>query len=120
MAAPPTSSPPLPDGPDNADDVALALALTTRWVLLTGRRLDCETPLFHELPVSDLIDFWADDQLLPCESAEASGRAPDDLANSVQQRSASAWPTCRVWSEAGTARALRHARHRHRRLRHAT
>lgn len=50
-------------GPQSADDVVIGLALTTTWVLVTGRRVRCDLPLFHDLPESDLIDFWADDHL---------------------------------------------------------
>lgn len=50
-------------GPRSADDVAIGLALTTMWVLATGRRLRCDVPLFHDLPEGDLIDFWADDHI---------------------------------------------------------
>jgi hypothetical protein len=52
-------------GPRSADDVVIAIALTTTWVLATGRRLRCEQPLFHDLNVHELIDFWADDHITP-------------------------------------------------------
>jgi hypothetical protein len=53
-----------PCGPQTADDIAIALALTARWMLVTGRRLH-QRPLLHALPAEQLIDFWADDHITP-------------------------------------------------------
>jgi hypothetical protein len=39
----------------------MAIALTTTWALVTGRGPRCGHPLLHDLPVPELIDFWADD-----------------------------------------------------------
>jgi hypothetical protein len=47
-------------GPRCCDDAVIGIALTTTWMLITGRFLDHE-PLLHGLPAADLIDFWADD-----------------------------------------------------------
>ena len=43
----------------------MAIALTATWALVTGRRPRAGRPLFHDLPVPELIDFWADDHLPP-------------------------------------------------------
>ncbi|SEG85616.1 hypothetical protein SAMN04489712_11846 [Thermomonospora echinospora] len=51
-----------PCGPQSADEVALAIALTARWMLVTGRRID-QVPLLHDLPGDQLIDFWSDDHV---------------------------------------------------------
>jgi hypothetical protein len=48
-------------GPRSANEVIIGMALTTKWMLTTGRRLD-QTPLLHDLTADQLIDFWADDQ----------------------------------------------------------
>jgi hypothetical protein len=50
-----------PPGPRTADDIVIGLALTTRWMLITGRRLN-QRPLLHILPAEQLLDFWADDR----------------------------------------------------------
>ena len=47
-------------GPQTADEVIIGLALTTCWMLITGRRL-YQQPLLHGLSADQLIDFWADD-----------------------------------------------------------
>jgi hypothetical protein len=47
-------------GPRSANEVIIGMALTTKWMLTTGRRLD-QTPLLHDLTADQLIDFWADD-----------------------------------------------------------
>jgi hypothetical protein len=47
-------------GPQSSDEAVIGIALTTRWMLITGRRLN-EAPLLHGLPADQLIDFWADD-----------------------------------------------------------
>ena len=53
-------------GPQTADDVIIGVALTTQWMLITGRRLH-QSLLLHDLPTGQLIDFWADDfQPPPC------------------------------------------------------
>jgi hypothetical protein len=40
----------------------MQVALTTSWMLRTGRHLD-RAPLLHHLSDAELIDFWADDHL---------------------------------------------------------
>ena len=52
--------PPFVHGPQSPDEVVIGVALTTRWMLDTGRRLD-QAPLMHDMTVDQLIDFWADD-----------------------------------------------------------
>jgi hypothetical protein len=52
--------PPFVHGPQSPDEVVIGVALTTRWMLDTGRRLD-QAPLMHDLTGDQLIDFWADD-----------------------------------------------------------
>lgn len=47
-------------GPHTVDDMVIGLALTTTWMLLTGRHL-YERPLLHSLTAEQLVDFWADD-----------------------------------------------------------
>src|SRR5262245_28777160 len=47
-------------GPQSLDETVIGIALTTRWMLTTGRRLD-QAPLMHDLTDDQLIDFWADD-----------------------------------------------------------
>ena len=47
-------------GPQSPEEVAIGVALTTQWMLTTGRRLGQE-PLLHDLAADQLIDFWADD-----------------------------------------------------------
>ncbi|MFG2001116.1 hypothetical protein ACGFNU_18420 [Spirillospora sp. NPDC048911] len=49
-------------GPRSADEAVLAIALTLRWMLSTGRRLH-EWPQPHELGGENLIEFWADDHI---------------------------------------------------------
>lgn len=61
VSSPPSVSAQNIRGPQSADDVVIGLALTTTWVLATGRRLCCDVPLFHDLPAPELVDFWADD-----------------------------------------------------------
>jgi hypothetical protein len=56
-------------GPQSADEVVMQVALTTSWMLRTGRHLD-RAPLLHHLSDTELIDFWADDRL------DADGPAP--------------------------------------------
>jgi hypothetical protein len=66
-------------GPQCGSDVIIGLALTTTWMLITGRCLD-HGPLLHGLPAADLIDFWADDYFVPADKAGAAGaRAHADL-----------------------------------------
>ncbi|MFD0689166.1 hypothetical protein [Actinomadura fibrosa] len=36
------------------------MALTTVWMLKTGRLLDRD-PILHELTAEELIEFWSDD-----------------------------------------------------------
>lgn len=62
---PPSACPPRPNAPQSADDVMMAIALTATWALVTGRRPRAGRPLFHDLPVPELSDFWADDHLPP-------------------------------------------------------
>jgi hypothetical protein len=66
---PPVAHRPAPGrrhGPRTADEKIIGVALTTRWMLITGRRLH-QSPLLHDLPTGQLIDFWADDhQPQPC------------------------------------------------------
>ena len=52
--------PPFAHGPQSPDEVVIGVALTTRWMLNTGRRLG-QVPLLHDLTGDQLIDFWADD-----------------------------------------------------------
>jgi len=52
-------------GPQSADDLVIAIALTATWMLATGRRLRCDMPLLHDLNARELIDFWADDHITP-------------------------------------------------------
>lgn len=52
-----------PSGPQTADDLVIGIALTTTWMLTTGRRLRCGVPLTHDLNAMELIDFWADDHI---------------------------------------------------------
>jgi hypothetical protein len=52
--------PPFAHGPQSPDEIVIGVALTTRWMLNTGRRLD-QVPLMHDLTGDQLIDFWADD-----------------------------------------------------------
>lgn len=52
--------PEIPFGPRSANEVIIGMALTTKWMLTTGRRLD-QIPLLHDLTADQLIDFWADD-----------------------------------------------------------
>jgi hypothetical protein len=52
--------PKTPLGPQSVNEVIIGMALTTRWMLVTGRRLD-QTPLLHDLAADQLIEFWADD-----------------------------------------------------------
>ncbi|MFB9831430.1 hypothetical protein [Actinoallomurus acaciae] len=61
---PPEALPPADNvrGPHTADDRVIAMALTATWMLTTGRRLR-DVPMFHDLSVPDLIDFWADDHI---------------------------------------------------------
>jgi hypothetical protein len=54
---------PYPCGPESAEDLVLGLALTTTWMLKTGRHLRCRVPLMHDLTAAELIDFWADDHI---------------------------------------------------------
>jgi hypothetical protein len=54
------SRPPFVHGPQSPDEIVIGVALTTRWMLNTGRRLD-QAPLMHDLTGDQLIDFWADD-----------------------------------------------------------
>jgi hypothetical protein len=64
----PLVAPPSPHqlrGPQSADDVVIAIALTTTWMLATGRRLRSDMPLLHDLNARELIDFWADDHITP-------------------------------------------------------
>jgi hypothetical protein len=49
-----------PHGPQSPDEAIVGIALTVRWMLITGRRLD-QRPELHELSCDQLIDFWADD-----------------------------------------------------------
>ncbi|RFS83468.1 hypothetical protein D0T12_20690 [Actinomadura spongiicola] len=46
-------------GPRCADESALAMALTTVWMLRTGRLID-RRPLLHELSAEELVEFWDD------------------------------------------------------------
>jgi hypothetical protein len=62
---PPPASRSVLHGPQSADDVIIGIALTVRWMLVTGRRPRCDRPLFHELPAHELVDFWADDHIEP-------------------------------------------------------
>jgi hypothetical protein len=55
----------VPAGPRSAEEVVIAIALTTTWALVTGRRPRAGLPLFHDLPAHELIGFWADDHLAP-------------------------------------------------------
>lgn len=48
-----------PNGPQTADDVVIGLALTAKWMIITGRRLG-QQPLLHTLPADQLVDFWDD------------------------------------------------------------
>lgn len=68
MSSPTTSLLPAV-GPQCAEERVIALALTASWMTLTGRRLDSATPLLHELPAYELIDFWADDHIVPVRPA---------------------------------------------------
>jgi hypothetical protein len=52
-------------GPQSADDLVIGIALTTTWMLITGRRLRSGVPLVHHLTAVELIDFWADDHINP-------------------------------------------------------
>lgn len=45
-------------GPLDADEFLLAITLTTRQMLDTGRRLG-ERPLLHHLAPEALVEFWA-------------------------------------------------------------
>ncbi|WP_285578038.1 hypothetical protein [Actinoallomurus iriomotensis] len=80
VPSPTTSLLPAP-GPQCAEERLIALALTARWMTLTGRRLDSATPLLHDLPAYELIDFWADDHLVPVRPAsrERGTHEPDRL-----------------------------------------
>jgi hypothetical protein len=49
----------VPDFPDSYDDL-LATLLIRSWMVATGRTLRTDVPP-AELPVEELIDFWADD-----------------------------------------------------------
>lgn len=58
-----TDRPHLPEvliGPRSVNEVIIGMALTTTWMLTTGRRLD-QMPLLHDLTADQLIEFWADD-----------------------------------------------------------
>jgi hypothetical protein len=52
--------PPFVHGPRSPDEIVIGVALTARWMLSTGRRLD-QVPLMYDLTEDQLIDFWADD-----------------------------------------------------------
>jgi hypothetical protein len=74
---------PLP-GPQTADDLVIGLALTTRWMLITGRRLG-QWPLLHVLSGAELIEFWADDHVGNSETAPSAGAASQPTAPSPHQ-----------------------------------
>ncbi|MFC4052799.1 hypothetical protein ACFOY4_24185 [Actinomadura syzygii] len=46
-------------GPQCADEAALAMTLTTVWMVRTGRLLD-RKPIMHELSADELVEFWDD------------------------------------------------------------
>ncbi|WP_106396594.1 hypothetical protein [Actinocorallia populi] len=50
------------EGPQNEEELLLAVTLTTQWMLITGRLLG-HRPVLHGLGAASLIDFWADDHL---------------------------------------------------------
>ncbi|SEG48008.1 hypothetical protein SAMN04489712_105452 [Thermomonospora echinospora] len=50
---------PADHGPCSAEEVTLGVALTTTWMLATGRRLN-QPPLAHHLPADQLLEFWAE------------------------------------------------------------
>jgi hypothetical protein len=84
-------------GPTSPDEVSIALALTTRWMLATGRCLD-QSPLMHDLTGDQLIDFWADDHIGGTRSAsKTQGKAGmcNDPAAMPQHPSASSRPADR-------------------------
>jgi hypothetical protein len=55
----PASSATRTDGPQAGEEFELALALTTQWMLITGRRLG-QHPLLHGLSPEELLEFWAE------------------------------------------------------------
>src|SRR5215467_12030667 len=61
-------------GPRTAEEAAIGLALTTSWMLITGRWM-YPGPLLHDLPAEQLIDFWADDHV-PGSDAAPGGPGP--------------------------------------------
>lgn len=67
-------------GPRSADEALIGVALTTQWMLVTGRRLR-QDPTLHDLDLDELIDFWADDhqggpgdQLTPVSGSRSQAR----------------------------------------------
>lgn len=76
-----------PYGPRSADEFLIAIALTTTWALVTGRR-PRPAPLIHDLPARDLIDFWADDhlELRPETLSGPPEQAPHDPRTSPVRR----------------------------------
>lgn len=64
-------------GPRSTDDMVTAITLTTIWMISTRRRLQSTVPLFHDLNAAELIDFWADDHIIPVPGS-SSNRAEQE------------------------------------------
>jgi hypothetical protein len=73
--------PETPFGPRTVNEVIIGMALTAKWMLTTGRRLD-QTPLLHDLTADQLIDFWADDHDGGSDSRPAQRYEMADSPNS--------------------------------------
>jgi hypothetical protein len=76
-------------GPQSLDEIVIGIALTTKWMLITGRRLD-KAPLLHDLTADQLIDFWADDHsggTIPASSKQVRHAFPCCLRRAATQTS---------------------------------
>jgi hypothetical protein len=105
-------------GPQSPDDVVMGIALTTTWMLATGRRLRCGVPLFHDLAAPELVDFWADDHIEPTpENTSGGTERPDHDLTLPATGCHAACPRRLLPMAPHSACALRDARCRHHRLR---